>query len=143
MKEIFADELQVEDTRDIMYTTKNNLKEIRFDHSIYDNADAETIMNIIAEGTENLEILHIRCDIRSLSAFDKFIDKNKSTLRAVTILNHGKRRSESRVTKLMREFMECPLLQDICVDKVPAENTLKALRSRGIHFRPLLSEEIR
>lgn len=93
-------------------------------------------MNIIAEGTGLVEILHFEWLYHYPSdAFDKFIDRNKSTLRSVTIsCDDDFLISQSDVGKMTGKFLQCPLLDDISFKELPGEDELKALRRRGVLF---------
>jgi len=136
LKVLTVAHLRVEHIRAIMSTPKYHLKEIRISNG--DDSNTKEIMNIIAKGTTNVEIFHYHFNEfgPSLSNLDKFIDKNKSTLRSFRVTNQNRTRfPESDTGKMIRKLLDCPLLQEICVPQVPAASLLDTIRKRGIYFR--------
>lgn len=74
-----------------MATATDNLRRICIYPWAYGEEDCdsnlEEIMNVIAEGTKNVEEFHFYGHSTALGAFDKFIDKKKSALRSFSIIN--------------------------------------------------------
>lgn len=142
-----ASGLRVEELRTIMHTPKHHLKKLKIDgifvgdeedDDYANELNADTALSIIAESTTNVEILHFQCSVPlSLGAFDKFIEKNKSTLRSVTISNESTDDPffQPDVGGMIRILFKFPLLEGVCFDDVSTDDTLKTLRPRGIHFR--------
>lgn len=119
--------------RAILGMPKLKLKEIRIFNR---DLRLERIMNTIAKGTQNVEILEFADYDPPLGAIDKFIDKNKDTLRSISITDiSDELSSPAVVTKMVAKFLECPLLQDVSLDEFPSRILLNALRKRGIYFR--------
>lgn len=129
-----------------MASPKIHLKEIQIyllmgeeeDDDEYDENRAETIMNIIAEGTGNVEILQFHeyyCP--PLFSFDLFISKNKSTLRSfsITCEKDGSYCATYSNSQLVREFRKCTALQEVTLQEKPPERTLKSFRLGGVHLR--------
>lgn len=140
LKEFGARKLYVEDISAFMATAKDNLRKISIYPSAYDEygiCNVEEIMNVIAKGTKSVEVLHIEQHIISLSSFDKFIDKNKSTLRSFSVINSADDLiTQADVDKMVEKLLECPLLEDVSfAEEGATEKLLKTLRKRGIHFR--------
>lgn len=137
--------LKLEEARAIMHTPKHRLKEIRiyFTDTSADKGEeedvAKKILNIFAAGTRNVEIFQFHDYFRSMDVFEKFVGHNKCTLRSVTTINISiVRISQSHADKLKGKFLECPLLQDISRNPIPAESVLSPFK-RGIHFRRPMS----
>lgn len=63
-------------------------------------------MNIIAEGTKNVETLYISDGKISSGAFDKFIDKNKSRLKSVGVFHASLGIHTSEASKMVGKFLE-------------------------------------
>lgn len=86
---IIATEFTLEEITAIMGIPKLHLKEISISFIFIDeDGEAKEIIDKIAAGTSNVEILGFRFDSRrhSLDIFDKLIEKNKSALQSITIL---------------------------------------------------------
>ena len=87
---LFVTLLRVDVTRAIIATPKDNLKVLRIYYTVNEQAGVssmETIMDLIAEGTRNVQILDVKELKTSLGAFDNFIGNNKSSLRSFSVIN--------------------------------------------------------
>jgi len=123
LKVLILQELPVAYIRAIMSTPKYHLKELRI-----------SIVEIIH--------FHFYEHDPSLSDLDKFIDKNKSTLKSFCVTNEEDAPfPESDIGKMLKKVSYCPRLQEISLDQVPARRLLRTFRKRGIHFRQPTSEE--
>lgn len=134
--------LMLEETRAIMRTPKNHLKEIHICYGEYEDYEdddfyskPEKVMNIIATGTRDVEILFYENFIIFTRVFDKFIDKNKAILQFVTIINNGIPFRQSEADGMARKLLACPNLQSFVCSLVPGESVLKTLHQRVIRFR--------
>ena len=122
-----------------MSMPKHNLKEIKLTTLMVDDDDesySKQIMDILAAGTEKVETIHLSDCNPPANTFDMFIDKNKSTLRSVSMIKISRNPiSQSDLGKIVGKFLECPCLEDICFKEIPSIGVLRTLRQRGIHFR--------
>jgi len=143
LKVLILQELPVAYIRAIMSTPKYHLKELRISIVPFGSSTKE-IMDIIAAGTKNVEIIHFHFYEHdpSLSDLDKFIDKNKSTLKSFCVTNEEDAPfPESDIGKMLKKVSYCPRLQEISLFQVPARRLLRTFRKRGIHFRQPTWEE--
>jgi len=73
-----------------MDTPKHNMKEIRIFSDYYEEdvyCKPETIMNIIAQGSQSIEVLQLPWFFSYFGAIRNFMNNRKSTLREVFIIN--------------------------------------------------------
>jgi len=134
LESISIQEYDEEHIRAMFATPKDRLKEINLmgaSHPIDDNS----ILELIANGTGAAEVLYYAGTPPPPKSFDKFVDKNKSTLRSVTIFNYDEPIAQSDVGKMMEKFWDCPNLEYISFLEVPADDVLEGLRQRGIYYR--------
>lgn len=107
--------------RAIMSTPKHQLKEIRILSDINEEdvyRKPETVTNIIAKGTKNVQELQIPCWFACFGAFTKFIDKSKSTLRSFSIINNiHDPPSSSEIGEIIARLSECTALEVVTFDE--------------------------
>ena len=111
LKELEGNNLNVKIVRAIMATPKDHLKKLSIHTYDFDeegddhDSSNKTILNIITEGTKNVETFCFDNDITSIGIFDKLIGENKSTLRYFSVNNKTRNLiSQSDARKLV----ECP-----------------------------------
>ena len=99
------------------------------------NPISKETMDILAGGTNKVETLYLADYNPPADAFDMFIDKNKFTLRSVSVINLSRNPiSQSDLGKMIEKFLECPRLEEICLKEVPGINVFRTFRKRGIRF---------
>lgn len=136
---------KVEEIRAIMAAPKHVLRKLRIlflsplflvgGNDEYLNTIAKATMDIMAEGTnQNVESVLWQSNVPvSPGAFDKFIEKNKSSIHSFSLRDTLSPQDEGDIiAKLLRK---CTALEEVSFQGDPHQVVLRTLQRRGVYFR--------
>jgi len=134
---------KVEDIQAVFSMPKTHLITIELGvNGWFKREDLKKVMDYIANGTKCIENFECSGSPYFIDALDDFIEKNRSTLRVISLDNRNgddnKKLDESlqeKFDELLKSFHQLPVLEELYVDYGIPQDIRLSLRNNGVHHR--------